>query len=360
MATTRLRVDTSIGGIVVYLSDTDVTFAGTNSIIEGGGTTLLFGAINDSQLLQRSGTTIIGVAGASNIIESGASTTLSFGTIAANSVLYRGAATAVAGAPLASQGSALLYTGTAFVDSVRTWGIGSTSTTGLALRNTTPSTAGATVQYSPSIVIGGTAWDTDDLVSRTEDWAIEVATGSGTTTSGAMYLKYAQDGGAWATNATFYSSNTLRVTGAVQAAQGNIFLADENIQIGLGQTQTFGANRDRPGILLHQSALRDAADAIVFATVWDRSAATITNAATVRLHAFAWVTNANVYTELASVRADGSIYGEAFRVSNDLGGIASHVSFTNTVEGAAGAATGDYLVFYNGATKLKLQIFADS
>lgn len=58
-------------------------------------------------------------------------------------------------------------------------GIGSTSSDGLIIQNSTASTAGATVQYGPRLAILGTAWDTSALSSKTLGWYFDVQTASG-------------------------------------------------------------------------------------------------------------------------------------------------------------------------------------
>jgi len=55
-----------------------------------------------------------------------------------------------------------------------------TSTDGVTLINTTPATVGVPVQMSPRLRWGGTAWDTDDSVSREVSYFVEALPTSGT------------------------------------------------------------------------------------------------------------------------------------------------------------------------------------
>lgn len=52
----------------------------------------------------------------------------------------------------------------------------------------------------------------------------------------------------------------------------------------------------------------DGANNIVHATVYDRNAASITNAATMRLWSCGWTNNSDAYTELAALYTDGSLW----------------------------------------------------
>lgn len=66
--------------------------------------------------------------------------------------------------------------------------LGITSTDGQINQNSTAATSGVTVQISPRTRLSGTAWDTDDAVSRTVSVFTEVLPSSGTTVSGMWKL----------------------------------------------------------------------------------------------------------------------------------------------------------------------------
>lgn len=61
---------------------------------------------------------------------------------------------------------------------------------GLVLQNTTASTLAIPLQYSPNFNFKGTAWDTDDSVSRTIQRRIQLRTISGTSQAGALFISH--------------------------------------------------------------------------------------------------------------------------------------------------------------------------
>jgi len=211
-------------------------------------------------------------------------------------------------------GSHAVDSGSAWVNSVSAWAIGSAETIGRNLSNTTASTAGTTVQRSPMDVIGGTAWDSDDSVSRTWEYGWQVIPSSAATISGILKLMHRLDGGSWTKSASTVvelgSLNALYITSTNQftSAGSFQFWGNGDRNTGLGATHSLrGYNVDVP-IAIINAGLTDAADAVVCATCYDRNAASITNAATIRIHSWGWTNNANAWTELASVRADGSMH----------------------------------------------------
>ena len=73
-------------------------------------------------------------------------------------------------------------------------GLGTTSTNGIVLQNTTAATSGATVQISPRLLWRGTAWDTS--ASETVDFFAEVLPATAATPTGTWRLGYSLNGGA--------------------------------------------------------------------------------------------------------------------------------------------------------------------
>lgn len=65
-----------------------------------------------------------------------------------------------------------------------------TSSDGLIVQNTTAALVGTTVQISPRIRLSGTAWDTDDAVSRTVSFFTENLPSTGNTVTGTWKLGY--------------------------------------------------------------------------------------------------------------------------------------------------------------------------
>ena len=68
--------------------------------------------------------------------------------------------------------------------------LGTTSTDGLVVQNTTAATGGATVQISPRIKLLGAGWDADDSVSRNTRFFAEVLPVSGNTVYGNLKIGY--------------------------------------------------------------------------------------------------------------------------------------------------------------------------
>ena len=68
---------------------------------------------------------------------------------------------------------------------VTTNNLGTTSTEGAVLQNTTASTAGATIQVSPRLRERSTTYNSISTLSETQDWTIQItpSTMTGTTTS---------------------------------------------------------------------------------------------------------------------------------------------------------------------------------
>jgi hypothetical protein len=100
-------------------------------------------------------------------------------------------------------------------------------------------------------------------------------------------------------------TTTINVNGVNH--NGAILRGAQDLSTGLGSASGVDTSSDVPLVLLSRNAARDAASAVVAATVFDRNAAAITNADTVRIHSFGWTNNANTYTELLAVRADGDL-----------------------------------------------------
>lgn len=84
---------------------------------------------------------------------------------------------------------------------------------GIQLRNSTAATAAATEQSSPALRFYSEAWDTDDLISRKNEWRIKSDTASTATTQANLVFQYSLNGAAWATKFTFSSTGTITVSG---------------------------------------------------------------------------------------------------------------------------------------------------
>jgi hypothetical protein len=224
---------------------------------------------------------------------------------------------------------------------------GSSAVLGLDARNTTVAAAGAQ-QYSPVIRLGGEGWKTDATAESQEvDFYVQVRPVQGTTApTGNLYFSSAIDEGSltdhWYINS---SSDLLCATdgsgdiGASAANRpGNVYVGGvanpmlevlgssagllsvgrasaNQIQLTINSATGFDTlcpvlttqnSTSRPLILYNDERV-DAVDAVVIASVYDRNAASITNAATMRIHTFGWTDNSDTYGELAAVFANGDL-----------------------------------------------------
>ncbi len=101
-------------------------------------------------------------------------------------------------------------------------GIATTVTTGLLVDNTTAATAGVTLQYSPSLVLRGQAWDSDDSVSRNAAWHLYTVPTSAATILGDLIFAWETPvDGALVTRFTFTSGGVLTTVGSITAVGVN-------------------------------------------------------------------------------------------------------------------------------------------
>ena len=89
----------------------------------------------------------------------------------------------------------------------------------------------------------------------------------------------------------------------------------------------------------------DGANNVCIALIYDRSAASITNAATMRIFQAGWTNNSDVFAELFAGYADGHFWAaKALSVAGDLGaGIASTTTFTNATVAAGGVGAPTFI-----------------
>lgn len=125
--------------------------------------------------------------------------------------------------------------------------IGTTSTDGLSLDNTTAATVGTTVQYSTRLRQRGTAWNSVGAASETHDWAFEVrpATAAGATSS-TWVIARSMAGAAYADCLSIASSGATTITGplTVNGAAGvTVANASGYVGIGSGTMPTAGSVR---------------------------------------------------------------------------------------------------------------------
>lgn len=107
--------------------------------------------------------------------------------------------------------------------------IGTTSTDGVVIQNTTDAAAGAQ-QYSPRIRLRGEGWKTDaTAASQTVDFALEVQPVQGTSApTGNFILKASINGGAFSTVGTFTSAGQLQSVVGSTGTPTYAFTGDPN------------------------------------------------------------------------------------------------------------------------------------
>jgi hypothetical protein len=116
-------------------------------------------------------------------------------------------------------------------------GLTTTSTDGITSQNTTAALIGTQVQISPRVRLSGTAWDTDDAVSRTVSFFTESLPITGNTVSGTWKLGYIDPVSAAITYPmTLSSAGGLTVSAAILGgadvrggATGDIFWSSRNL-----------------------------------------------------------------------------------------------------------------------------------
>ena len=329
----------SVAGLSGLLADSQTALAHAASHQNGGSDEIavdgLSGVLADAQT-------------ANTIVETGGPTSLAVGALADTSVAIRSGATFV-GVALASAGSFLVREpGGTLVDSVRAWGLATTSTQGALLENTTAATVGATVQYSPAIELAGTAWKSNAVAeSQAHRWRIEArpATGAASTSS-TLVIQRSNNGGAYGTILTLTETPAVSsavVNGGSRVEAGTLGSSSTSMRSlaaqGLGTTWGLDCNVAASPLHLVHGNRTDGAGNVVIASVYDRNAASITNAATMRLHSFGWTNNSDVYAERAAVYCDGRFQAVSLSASGDTGGLASNFTWTNVFE-TVGAGLG--------------------
>jgi hypothetical protein len=116
-------------------------------------------------------------------------------------------------------------------------GLTTTSTDGITNQNTTAALIGTQVQISPRVRLSGTAWDTDDAVSRTVSFFTEALPVAGATVTGTWKLGYIDPVSAAITYPlTLTSAGGLTVSAAILGgadvrggATGDIFWSSRNL-----------------------------------------------------------------------------------------------------------------------------------
>jgi hypothetical protein len=201
---------------------------------------------------------------------------------------------------------------------------------GLTLSNTTASTSGVTIQNSPTIDLYGAAWKANTTESQSYNWRLYNSPLNGTSfTQGYFYFSLSVAGAAYTNPVYFTSAGAIGALSSITAGAYTM-IHYSNQATGFGTTAVLKNSAATP-LLLCNSGATDAASGTVCSINYDRGAASITNAATMRLCSFTWTNNSDAYAEVAAVYCNGHIWSAlALSVAGDLGaGIASTTTFTN-------------------------------
>lgn len=137
--------------------------------------------------------------------------------------------------------------------SIANSGLGTTSTDGFTIQNTTPSTAATTVQMSPRVRLCGSAWNSSALLSETDCmfWEVLPATVAGTTN---QVLRFGSIINGAAATFPFTVGNTGILSlpaGITQFQQG----ANGGFGLGSNGTFTIVSNGVATGVTLKADAL---------------------------------------------------------------------------------------------------------
>lgn len=89
--------------------------------------------------------------------------------------------------------------------------IGTTTTTGLLVKNSTASTGSTTQQWSPTIEWYGSAWDSGGSANHTFQYRSLIVTTTASTATGAWYLQFSDNGAAYVNALIVDSSGNVRI-----------------------------------------------------------------------------------------------------------------------------------------------------
>lgn len=138
-------------------------------------------------------------------------------------------ATVLAALGIVSGLSAQDYYKAALSTIVTVTGLGTTSTDGFTVQNTTPATVGATVQLSPRVKMCGTAWNSVGAVSETNCFFFEAlpVTAAGTTNA-TLRIGYINPAGAITYPLTMTSPGTVTLGQNLIAGTGDLTVLSFN------------------------------------------------------------------------------------------------------------------------------------
>jgi len=211
-----------------------------------------------------------------------------------------------------------------YKDTVRAWNLLVTDVAGTSLINTTASTDGNRVQYSPMQVLGGRAYrHTAGVEDQGWNWAMQVRpiAGSSAASTSALHFLSANDigtGGAGPMSA-YTSRANLSSSGVLTAGAftvGGIYINANVSLYDFGTVDYYGMTADRPLVVLNNARTTGASRVVHYFAAAQTSANLVNtsgtvwlyaDAATMRLASFSMGNSTtNTSTELAAIMCDGT------------------------------------------------------
>jgi hypothetical protein len=204
-------------------------------------------------------------------------------------------------------GDVAVYSGTAWVNGRRAWGIGTTSTPAIVLANTTEAVSGAATQLSPAIQLTADTWNVG-TGRRASNFRIQNNPLSSVNVV-QLEILHSYDAGAYSSMLSLKVGQVSEFNGAVgctyvRAGGAPYFAANQNYG-GLSFDGIFSLT-DRMLGSVHTNRT-DGANNIVVTSCYAKGSA-ITNAATMRLHQFSVSLSSGVNTEVGSFRCNGDLF----------------------------------------------------
>lgn len=263
--------------------------------------------------------------------------------------------------PSPATGSIPSFSGGVYKDSIRTWGIGATSTVGWMLENTTLAAAGAQ-QRSPGMELAGQGWKSNATAAsqrvaiRQDVLPVEGAAAP----TAALHWLYSVNNGAYSSIANLTSIGDLSVT-SLTASSGSPGLTFASARVtagqgdrttGLGSTFYYRTTTSDVPLLFINAGLTDGAGKRAFASVWNADAASVDEDAII--HSFGWTNNSDAYQEQITIKPNS--------VLRFISGWATAAAPTGQEGDLAYVTDGDTgskcLAFFDGSNWLRISLGA--
>ncbi|MCP4549509.1 MAG: hypothetical protein GY835_23890 [bacterium] len=186
------------------------------------------------------------------------------------------------------------------------WNISEDTAVGFKLINDTLAVTGAgNDQYSPAFIWGGTAYDSNDSVSRDMQFRAYLRTVSGNTPTSQLWFEYRTDTGSWGECVQFNSYGSVTIENVATAAYlrsgtSNSFtmIQNNNRSTGLGVCDTIYSAADVPLMLLREGRTPDDGKRAMV-SCWNVATSTINEDSVI--HDFGWTNDSDAFTSVFAV-----------------------------------------------------------